>query len=129
MKLVVNNNSMIPIYEQIVNQIKSLIIEGQLTENQPLPSVRSLSRELKISALTVKKAYDFLEREDMIVTIHGKGSYVSSANVNILDEERKKEVQKGLEETVKKAFEYGLNRQEIIQLFQIIMEENYDKGE
>ncbi len=77
MKLIINNSSMQPIYEQIVSQIKAEIMKGALKEDTALPSVRALARELKVSALTVKKAYDELEAEGFVVTVHGKGSYVS----------------------------------------------------
>ena len=80
MKIIINHSSMVPIYEQIVDQIKTLIRDGKLKENDNLPSVRSLAKELKISALTVKKAYDNLEAEGFTVTIHGKGTYVAAAN-------------------------------------------------
>ena len=79
MNIKVNSTLMIPIYEQIVDQIKTLIRIGKLEENDMLPSVRSLSKELKISALTVKKAYDYLENEGFVVTVHGKGTYVAAS--------------------------------------------------
>lgn len=84
MNIIISHTSMEPIYEQIVRQIRAKIIDGSLKEKEPLPSVRTLSRELKISALTVKKAYDFLDEEGMIVTVHGKGSFVAEANRNLL---------------------------------------------
>ena len=74
MKIIINNSSMVPIYEQIMEQIKAQIISGELKENDILPSVRTMAKELKISALTVKKAYDNLEAEGMTVTVHGKGT-------------------------------------------------------
>ena len=80
MNLIINHTSMEPIYEQIVAQIKAEVIEGRMTAGDALPSVRALSRELKISALTVKKAYDNLEEEGLIVTVHGKGSFIAAAN-------------------------------------------------
>ncbi len=83
-----------PIYEQIVAQIKAEVIEGTLTAGEALPSVRALSRELKISALTVKKAYDNLEEERLVVTVHGKGSFIAAANQELLMEERRKELEK-----------------------------------
>ena len=86
-----------PIYEQIVAQIKAEVIEGTLTAGEALPSVRALSRELKISALTVKKAYDNLEEEGLVVTVHGKGSFIAAANQELLMEERRKELEKELE--------------------------------
>ena len=76
MRIIINHSSMIPIYEQIVDQIKKQINDHILQENDPLPSVRLLSKELRISALTVKKAYDTLEEEVLTKTIHGKGTFV-----------------------------------------------------
>ncbi len=75
MNIIINISSMTPIYEQITDGIKRLITAGAVKENDPLPSVRALSRELRISALTVKKAYGLLEEEGYIITVHGKGSY------------------------------------------------------
>ena len=91
MYIVINNTSMQPIYEQIVNQIKALIMQGKLKEETMLPSVRSLSKDLKVSALTVKKAYDALEEQGFIVTVHGKGSFVACANQELMLEEKRKE--------------------------------------
>ncbi|CUN06849.1 HTH-type transcriptional repressor yvoA [Blautia hydrogenotrophica] len=87
MKIIINNSSQQPIYEQIVEQIKSLIIARELREHTMLPSVRGLSKELRISALTVKKAYDRLEEEGFVTTVHGKGSFVASTNQELLMEE------------------------------------------
>ena len=123
MNLIINHTSMEPIYEQIVAQIKAEVIEGRMTAGDALPSVRALSRELKISALTVKKAYDNLEEEGLIVTVHGKGSFIAAANQELLMEERKKELEKELEEAVRKARAGGLTDQEIQETFQIIMED------
>ena len=77
MHIIINTSCMVPIYEQIVDQIKTQIRKGNLKENDILPSVRLLAKELKISALTVKKAYDALEEEGFTVTVHGKGTYVA----------------------------------------------------
>ena len=88
MNLIINTSSMIPIYEQIVQSVKKLIASGELTEETALPSVRSLARELKISALTVKKAYDQLEEDGFTVTIHGKGTYVKAYNPSVIREEQ-----------------------------------------
>ena len=96
MKIIINHSSMVPIYEQITDQIKTMILDGTLKENDNLPSVRTLSRELKISALTVKKAYDNLEQEGFTVTIHGKGTYIAAANQERMLEEQKKEVEAAL---------------------------------
>lgn len=112
-----------PIYEQITDQIKGMIIDGTLREEEMLPSVRTLAKELKISALTVKKAYDFLEEEGFIVTVHGKGSFIAKNNQSLLMEERKLEVEKCLDEVIRKARISGLSDEEIREMFDLIMEE------
>ena len=123
MKIIINNSSMQPIYEQIVSQIKSAIMCGELKEEQALPSVRTLAKELKVSALTVKKAYDALEEEGFIVTVHGKGSFVNFANQNLMLEEKKKEVEADLEMAIRKGRSCGMSNQEMMELFQIVLED------
>ena len=123
MKIIINNSSMVPIYEQIIEQIKAMIINGILKENDILPSVRSLSKELKISALTVKKAYDYLEEEGFTVTVHGKGTYVGAANQEMLKEEQRKEVESDLEKAIQKGLRSGMSKEEMKELFQIILED------
>ncbi len=123
MHIIINNSSMVPIYEQIMEQIKEMIQKGELVENDVLPSVRSLSKELKISALTVKKAYDNLEQEGFTVTVHGKGTFVAAAGKEFLKEESRKEVEAELELTISKGRKYGLSNEEIRELFEILMEE------
>lgn len=122
MRIIINNSLMTPIYEQIVEQIKALIRQGELRENDILPSVRTLSKELKISALTVKKAYDFLEEEGFTVTVHGKGSYVAAANPELLLEEQKKELEADLEAAILKGKRYGISKEDIKSLFDLILE-------
>lgn len=123
MKIIVNNTSMVPIYEQIMDQIKQMIINGDLHEDDILPSVRSLSKDLKISALTVKKAYDNLEQEGFTVTVHGKGTYVAAANKDFMLEEQKKEVEADFEMAIQKGRRCGLNDEEIRELFELVLEE------
>ena len=122
MKIIINHSSMIPIYEQIVEQVKALIRNGKLKENDNLPSVRSLAKELKISALTVKKAYDSLENEGFTVTIHGKGTYVTATNTELLLEEQKKELESDLERVIQKGRCYGISDEDIKKLFELILE-------
>ena len=122
MHIIINNSSMVPIYEQIIDQIKSAIIRGELQPDTVLPSVRSLSKELKISALTVKKAYDNQE-EGFTVTVHGKGTYVAATNKNLMREEQLKEVEHDLEQAIMKGRRCGLNDEEIRNLFEMIMED------
>lgn len=123
MKLMINNSSMQPIYEQIVEQIKGLVVRGELKEEEILPSVRTLSRDLKISALTVKKAYDHLEEEGFIITVHGKGSFVAPANRDLLLEENRKQVETDLEMAIRKGRSCGMTNQDIKELFELILEE------
>ncbi len=122
MRIIINSSSMIPIYEQIMEQMKTLIRNGELKENDNLPSVRTLSKELKISALTVKKAYDSLEEEGFTVTVHGKGTYVAAVNRQLLQEEQKKELEADLETAVSKGRRYGISDDEIKSLFELILE-------
>lgn len=124
MKIVIHNSSMQPIYEQIVDQIKCGIMNGDLSSGENLPSVRSLAKELRVSALTVKKSYDVLEQEGFVVTVHGKGSYVASANQNLLLEEKKKEVEADLEKAILNGRKCGMSEKEITDLFHIILEES-----
>lgn len=123
MKLIINHSSMQPIYEQIAGQIKEQIIRGALLEGTMLPSVRMLAKELRVSALTVKKSYDTLEQEGFVTTVHGKGSFVSSANQEQLLEEKKREVEAELEHAIRKGRSCGMSSKELMDLFQIIMEE------
>lgn len=123
MKLIINNSSMQPIYEQIVSQIKGCIMRRELKEEEMLPSVRTLAKELKVSALTVKKAYDALEAEGFVITVHGKGSFVAACGQNLLAEEKKKEVEADLETAIRKGRSCGMSDQEITDLFYIVLED------
>ena len=122
MRIIINSSSMVPIYEQITDQIKTLIRGGELKDNDNLPSVRVLSRDLRISALTVKKAYDSLEEDGFTVTVHGKGTYVAAVNPGLLLEEQKKELEADLEMAVQKGRRYGISDEDIRILFDLILE-------
>ena len=98
-------------------------MHGQLQADTPLPSVRTLAKDLKVSALTVKKAYDSLEAEGFVITIHGKGSFVAFANQSLMLEEKKKEVEADLEMAIRKGRSCGMNNSEILELFQLILED------
>lgn len=123
MNIIISNSSMEPIYEQIIRQIKGNIMERKVLEGTMLPSVRALSKDLKISALTVKKAYDQLEEQGFIVTVHGKGSFVASNNQNFVQEEQRKEVEAKLEQAIVSAKRCGMTKEEVDALFDLIMEE------
>lgn len=114
---------MLPIYEQVAGQIKSAVIDGSLKENDRLPSVRELSGKLRISALTVKKAYDTLEKEGFVSTVHGKGTYVTASDPQLTIEARRKEVEDIFEKAIDKAKALGLNKNDIIDIVNILLEE------
>lgn len=124
MNIIINNSSMQPIYEQIVEQVKRNILKGKLEQGMPLPSVRNLSKDLRISALTVKKAYDALEQEGFVVTVHGKGSFVAGVNQNLLLEEQRKEVEHDFENAIRKARSCGMSVDEMMQLCRILLGED-----
>ena len=125
MHILLNNSSMVPIYEQLVDQIKREIISGGLRENDSLPSVRTLSAELRISALTVKKAYDRLEEEGFVVTVHGKGTYVAATDRQLAMEARKKAVEDDFAAAVEKARAVGFTRNDILDIVALVLED-YD---
>ena len=123
MHIILNNHSMVPIYEQLMDQVKSAILSGELSENEALPSVRALSGKLRISALTVKKAYDRLEEEGFVVTVHGKGTYVAAADRQLALEARRKSVEDDFAAAVSKAAAVGLGREDILKIVEIILED------
>ncbi len=122
MNIIINSTSMIPIYEQIIEQIKGLIRRGELLANDVLPSVRVLSRELRISALTVKKAYDILESEGFTVTVHGKGTYIAEISPEIILEEQKKELEADLDRAISKGRRMGIDDADIKKLVEVLLE-------
>lgn len=122
MQIIIQNSSQMPIYEQITRQIKEQIARGILIAGAPLPSVRALAKELKISALTVKKAYDGLEQEGFITTVHGKGSFVAGVGKGLLDEEAKKELERRMEEVTRMALRIGVDKEELKSLIDLFME-------
>lgn len=122
MNIIISNNSSIPIYEQLKTAIKQAIFSNELKEDEMLPSVRTMANDLKISFLTVKKAYDELEKEGFIKTIQGKGSFVTPKNLNLLREEKLKEIQRHIEEINKIAKISDISENEIINLFKLILE-------
>lgn len=123
MNVILNNTSMVPIYEQLVDQIKNQIIAGKLQEMESLPSVRTLSGTLKISALTVKKAYDKLEEDGFVVTVHGKGTYVAPTNRALAMEARRKAVEEDFSKALEKARAVGMSAEEIREIIDILLEE------
>lgn len=123
MKLIINNSSMQPIYEQICTQIKNKILSGELKQEEMLPSVRTFAKELRVSALTVKKSYDTLEQEGFVITVHGKGSFVAGINQALCMEEKRKEIETDFERAIQKARSCGMPEAEIRELFELILED------
>lgn len=127
MNIIISNSSSVPIYEQIKQAIKTAILSDELKEDENLPSVRNLANDLRISFLTVKKAYDELEEEGYIKTIQGKGSFVAPKNIELMKEERRREIEKHVEEIIKIAKIYNINKSEIDDIFNYIAsEEDFD---
>ena len=123
MNIIISNNSSVPIYEQIKNAIKDAIISNELKEEEMLPSVRNLANDLKISFLTVKKAYDELEQEEFIKTVQGKGSFVTPKNLEIIKEEKLKEIQDHIEKIYNISKIANISEDEIKELFNMIFKE------
>ena len=121
--IILNNNSMVPIYEQVAEQIKKNIISGKLKADDVLPSVRTLSNDLKISALTVKKAYDYLEEQGFVVTVHGKGTYIARTDTALAREARLRRCETELKKLVDFAKDTGISKKDLIDLFELEMEE------
>ena len=123
MNIIINHSSMVPIYEQIVDAVKTQIRKGELKEDENLPSVRMLAKDLKISALTVKKAYDALEEEGFVTTIHGKGTFVTASDKQLAVEARKRAVEEEFDKAIDKAVSVGMNQNEILELVQLLLDE------
>ncbi len=122
MDIVISNSSEKPIYEQITTQIKDAIIKGVLKEAEILPSIRSLAKELKISVITTKRAYDELEREGFITTVPGKGTFVAAQNKDLLRESRIRIVEEKLIEAVEAAKSIGLSLDELQEMLKLLYE-------
>lgn len=123
MNIFIDNKSGAPIYDQIYSQIKSHIISGTLKEDDPLPSIRNLAKDLKISVVTTKRAYDELEREGYIYTIAAKGCFVAPKNVELIREANLRKIEELMQEINKLAATCNLSKKEIIDMFDIISEE------
>lgn len=125
MNIIISNSIGEPIYEQIKKAIKQAIYSNELKEGEILPSVRVMANDLKISFLTVKKAYDDLEIEGFIKTVQGKGSYVLPKNLNLLREEKLKEIENHVVSIVKLSRIYHITEDEVINLIKIMFKEDF----
>ncbi|MGV3010572.1 GntR family transcriptional regulator [Streptococcus thoraltensis] len=123
MEIIINQSSLVPIYEQIYGQIKNAILSQILLPEDHLPSVRQLSKELQISALTVKKSYDYLEKDGLISTIHGKGSFVNKIQSSRFYEEQLKDFEESLDQLIEKSLVYGIEQSDIIAILEMKIKE------
>lgn len=123
MKILIDNKSGAPIYDQIYSQIKNQIINGTLEENEMLPSIRGLAKDLRISFITTKRAYEELEKDGFIYTLPGKGCYVASKNVELLREENLKKIEGYIDEIVRLAASCNLSKQDIIEMVNFSLED------
>lgn len=121
--IIVSNSSDDPIYLQIINQLKQKIINGELSEAEALPSIRSLAKELRISVITTQRAYNELEKEGLIVTVAGKGSYVAPINREMLRENKMKIIEEKMAEAISMAKPIGLSLQELQEMLKLLYEE------
>ena len=124
MQILIDNHSGAPIYDQIFSQIKAQIISGALAPDGLLPSIRGLARDLRVSFITTKRAYDELEREGFLYTVPGKGSFVAPRNVALLREENLRKIEAHFDQIIKLAASCGLSRQELLGMMAAYMEDD-----
>ena len=123
MTILIDNKNGAPIYEQIYTQIKQQIISGELPEHTPLPSIRGLAKDLRISFITTKRAYDELEKDGFLYTIQAKGCYVAPKNVELIREENLKKIESHIEEIVQLAASCNLSKEELLAMVNFGLEE------
>lgn len=123
MNIIISNSSGKPIYEQITAQIKGMVMNGTLKPGDSLPSMRLLAKELRISVITTKRAYEELERDGFITTIVGKGSFVQEADREFVKEEQLRTVESHLQAAVDTAKQYGMEEAELIEILRMLYEE------
>ena len=123
MQLLINNRNGVPIYDQIYGQIKDQIINGSLREDDPLPSIRSLAKDLKISVITTKRAYDELENDGFIYTLPGKGSCVAPKNTELLREQNLRKIEEHLSEVVKLSASCALDKKTVLEMVELLWED------
>ena len=124
MKMIISNSSSIPIYEQIKKSIINQILEGELNEDELLPSIRVLAQDIKISAMTIKKAYDELEKEGYLKSIQGKGTFVAPKNTELAKEQAQKDIEKYIEKIVAISNRFDIDENDVIEMFKMIYGED-----
>ncbi len=124
MRMMISNSSSVPIYEQIKQSIIDQILNGELNEDELLPSIRVLAHDIKISAMTIKKAYDELEKEGYLKSIQGKGTFVASKNTELVKEQAQKDIEKYIEKIVAITKRFEIDKNDVIEMFNLIYEED-----
>ena len=120
MKIIISNSSSVPIYEQIKSAIINQIMAGELVEGEMIPSIRNLAQDIKISVMTIKKAYDELESEGYIKSVQGKGTFVSSINDELVREKANKDIEANIYNIIEIALKFNISKKEILDLFEFI---------
>ncbi|WP_325247424.1 GntR family transcriptional regulator [Dysosmobacter sp.] len=126
MELIIRNTTNQPIYEQISSQIKAQIIAGKLSPGEALPSIRALAKDLKISVITTKRAYDELEADGFLYTVAGKGCFVAEKNLDLVREQQQRELEDHLRAAAALARSCGVSREELSEMLRILTEEDTD---
>lgn len=121
--IIISNTSGKPIYEQIYSQIKNQIISGRLKEGDMLPSIRALAKDLRISVITTKRAYEELEKEGFIYTVASKGCFIARKNMDLIKEENLKKIEEHMEAIAQLAAALGLSKKELVEMFWLVNEE------
>ena len=123
MDIIISNSSNDPIYLQIVNQIKAMIMSGELSPGEALPSMRNLAMQMRVSLITTKRAYEELERDGFIETYTGKGSFVKAQNAELLREENLRQTEECLQKAVQKAKMSGITFEELTDILKMLYDE------
>ena len=121
--IIISNTGNQPIYEQIYEQLKGLIISGKLSSGEPLPSIRGLAKDLRISVITTKRAYDELEHEGFIHTVAGKGCFVAEKNLELIREENLKQIENYFQQIIDLSTTCNLGKSELLEMLQLLLEE------
>ena len=128
MELIIRNTTNQPIYDQIYSQIKAQIIAGKLSPGEALPSIRALAKDLRISVITTKRAYDELEADGFLYTVAGKGCFVAEKNLDLIREQKLKELEDHLDAAVELAAQCGVSALELMEMLRILLKEEERSG-
>lgn len=120
MKIIISNSCLTPIYEQIKNQIIEQIMSGELNEGDMIPSIRLLAKDIQISVMTIKKAYDELERNGYIKLVQGKGTFVAAKNIELIREQANRDIEENIFKIIEISNQFHISKREILDLFEFI---------